>query len=276
MLLLLFQYYKKNFILLLLSCKFDSCTGYFSIPNVPLSTSLLKHGAPLTTTRRCSSSAAGYCRKSYCCAFTSYKSPKEQMLANSGVKEGKYNLLLSPITASNHVIEDSNSTTDVENFKRKNAQLQEDNARLQEQILRQQEHISYIQTRQKIILESFEEKSLFLKEGEEQQKDPEEIEAVTQIDVLDQWCDEVEFSSEECPVEPGVLFQDAVRSRAYWLVGLLAAQSCSGFILAKNEELLHEHPQIVFFLTMLIGAGGNAGNQASVRGMFSFLLLLPN
>ena len=81
-----------------------------------------------------------------------------------------------------------------------------------------------------------------------------------------QWCDEVEVDSEECPVEPGILFQDAVRDRAYWLVGLLAAQSCSGFILARNEELLQNHPEIIFFLTMLIGAGGNAGNQASVRG----------
>lgn len=125
--------------------------------------------------------------------------------------------------------------------------------------------LCYIQMRPKIILESFEEKSLFLNGEEEQQEDAEEIVAVPQIDELDQWCDEVEFSSEECPVEPGVLFQDAVRSRAYWLVGLLAAQSCSGFILAKNEELLQGHPQIVFFLTMLIGAGGNAGNQASVR-----------
>ena len=44
-------------------------------------------------------------------------------------------------------------------------------------------------------------------------------------------------------------------------------QSLSGFILAKNEALLENHPVIIFFLTMLVGAGGNAGNQASVRGM---------
>lgn len=70
----------------------------------------------------------------------------------------------------------------------------------------------------------------------------------------------------ECPVEPNVSFTDALKSRAYWLVGLLAMQSCSGFILARNEVLLQDHPVIIYFLTMLVGAGGNAGNQASVRG----------
>ena len=37
----------------------------------------------------------------------------------------------------------------------------------------------------------------------------------------------------ECPVEPNVSFIDALKSRAYWLVGLLAVQSCSGFILVR-------------------------------------------
>lgn len=69
----------------------------------------------------------------------------------------------------------------------------------------------------------------------------------------------------ECPIEPNISFADALKSRAYWLVGLLALQSCSGFILAKNELLLQNHPVIIYFLTMLVGAGGNAGNQASVR-----------
>lgn len=69
----------------------------------------------------------------------------------------------------------------------------------------------------------------------------------------------------ECPVEPSVTFIDAMKSRASWLVGLLALQSCSGFILSRNELLLQAHPVIIYFLTMLVGAGGNAGNQASVR-----------
>mmetsp|Transcript_42679 Transcript_42679/g.77955 ORF Transcript_42679/g.77955 Transcript_42679/m.77955 type:complete len:286 (+) Transcript_42679:146-1003(+) len=69
----------------------------------------------------------------------------------------------------------------------------------------------------------------------------------------------------ECPIEPNLTFLDAMKSRANWLVGLLALQSCSGFILSRNEMLLQDHPVIVYFLTMLVGAGGNAGNQASVR-----------
>jgi len=68
-----------------------------------------------------------------------------------------------------------------------------------------------------------------------------------------------------CPIEPDISFIDAMRDRAYWLVGLLAFQSCSGFILSRNEALLETHPVIIYFLTMLVGAGGNAGNQASVR-----------
>ena len=60
---------------------------------------------------------------------------------------------------------------------------------------------------------------------------------------------------DECPVEPNISFTDALKSRANWLVGLLALQSCSGFILARNEALLQDHPVIVYFLTMLVGAG---------------------
>jgi hypothetical protein len=69
-----------------------------------------------------------------------------------------------------------------------------------------------------------------------------------------------------CPIEPDISFRAALKDRAYWLVGLLTLQSMSGFILARNEELLQTHPVIVYFLTMLVGAGGNAGNQAAVRG----------
>lgn len=71
---------------------------------------------------------------------------------------------------------------------------------------------------------------------------------------------------EQCPIEPTISFGEALRDRAYWLVGLLLMQSFSGIILSRNEALLADHPVIIFFLTMLVGAGGNAGNQASVRG----------
>ena len=79
-------------------------------------------------------------------------------------------------------------------------------------------------------------------------------------------CDEDDDGT--CPIEPGVSFADALKDRAYWLVGLLTLQSLSGFILARNEMLLQSHPVIIYFLTMLVGAGGNAGNQASVRGKY--------
>lgn len=80
------------------------------------------------------------------------------------------------------------------------------------------------------------------------------------------------FLSEQCPVEPTISFGEALRDRAYWLVGLLLMQSFSGIILSRNEALLADHPVIIFFLTMLVGAGGNAGNQASVRGKWELAM----
>jgi Mg/Co/Ni transporter MgtE len=68
-----------------------------------------------------------------------------------------------------------------------------------------------------------------------------------------------------CPLEPKISFASSVFERGGWLVGLLIFQSFSSYILSANESLLQSHPSIIFFLTMLVGAGGNAGNQASVR-----------
>ena len=59
-------------------------------------------------------------------------------------------------------------------------------------------------------------------------------------------------------------FSDQLKDRAGWLIGLLFLQSCSSFIIAYNEKFLQNHMVIVQFLTMLVGAGGNAGNQAAV------------
>lgn len=72
---------------------------------------------------------------------------------------------------------------------------------------------------------------------------------------------------EECVanIEDESFFRGMI-DRSGWLVGLLILQSCSSFILSHNQGLLEEHIVIVQFLTMLVGAGGNAGNQASVRG----------
>ncbi len=47
--------------------------------------------------------------------------------------------------------------------------------------------------------------------------------------------------------------------RGQWLLGLLALQSLSSFILEANEGLIREHLVITLFLTMLVGAGGNSG-----------------
>lgn len=63
---------------------------------------------------------------------------------------------------------------------------------------------------------------------------------------------------------PGSLPND-LYDRGRWLIGLLVLQSCSSFILANYEKLLAEHQALIYFLTMLVGAGGNAGNQACVK-----------
>lgn len=60
-------------------------------------------------------------------------------------------------------------------------------------------------------------------------------------------------------------FIDQLKERASWLIGLLVLQSCSSFIIQNNQRFLQKHMTIVQFLTMLVGAGGNAGNQAAVR-----------
>ena len=69
----------------------------------------------------------------------------------------------------------------------------------------------------------------------------------------------------DCPLDSNHSFFHSLFDRGGWLCGLLVFQSCSSFILASNQDLISDHPAIVFFLTMLVGAGGNAGNQAAVR-----------
>ena len=98
-------------------------------------------------------------------------------------------------------------------------------------------------------------------------------EEINVADSNELWCDDV-LEDGTCPLEPAISFGEALRDRAYWLVGLLVMQSLSGIILASNEALLANHPEIVYYLTMMVGAGGNAGNQASVRGTYMFLTCL--
>lgn len=52
--------------------------------------------------------------------------------------------------------------------------------------------------------------------------------------------------------------------RAGWLVLLLMCQSTSSVILERFEVLIRTHPVVIYFLTMLVGAGGNAGSQSTV------------
>lgn len=52
--------------------------------------------------------------------------------------------------------------------------------------------------------------------------------------------------------------------RISWLLVLLVLQSLSSFVLKRFELLIIDHPVIILFLTMLVGAGGNAGSQSTV------------
>ncbi|KEG14750.1 putative Mg transporter [Trypanosoma grayi] len=58
---------------------------------------------------------------------------------------------------------------------------------------------------------------------------------------------------------------NVVCQRTVVLIALLLFQSLSQFILEMYEDLISRHVIIPMFLTMLVGAGGNAGNQSTVR-----------
>lgn len=55
------------------------------------------------------------------------------------------------------------------------------------------------------------------------------------------------------------------RADRRWLLGLLVLQSMSSFVLDSYQELLRNHLVVTLFLTMLVGAGGNAGNQSAIK-----------
>jgi Mg/Co/Ni transporter MgtE len=73
------------------------------------------------------------------------------------------------------------------------------------------------------------------------------------------------LSSPSSSPSPGYNYSQIITDRGSWLIGLLIFQSFSSIILSRYEGLLNQHPILVSFLTMLIGAGGNAGGQATVR-----------
>lgn len=61
-----------------------------------------------------------------------------------------------------------------------------------------------------------------------------------------------------------------VWQRGMWLIGLLILQSVSSMILSQYSFMLNQYTIIAVFLTMLIGTGGNAGNQSAtlvIRGL---------
>jgi magnesium transporter len=65
-------------------------------------------------------------------------------------------------------------------------------------------------------------------------------------------------------------FSNLFFHRSIWLGSLLLFQSVSVFILGKYQALTQSHLFLSFFYTMLIGAGGNAGNQSAtlvIRGL---------
>ena len=55
-----------------------------------------------------------------------------------------------------------------------------------------------------------------------------------------------------------------LRERLPWLVGLLLLQSCAALVMDTFEGLLDRHLVIAFFVPMIVGTGGNAGNQPGV------------
>eukprot|EP00755_Sulcionema_specki_P017081 Sspe_Gene.63577::Locus_36600_Transcript_1_1_Confidence_1.000_Length_868::g.63577::m.63577 len=79
------------------------------------------------------------------------------------------------------------------------------------------------------------------------------------------------------PVEPELRPKnDQTPAESIWLlfwkrttvlVTLLLLQSMSQLILERYERLVADHVIVPLFLTMLVGAGGNAGNQATVRAI---------
>jgi len=55
-----------------------------------------------------------------------------------------------------------------------------------------------------------------------------------------------------------------LRGRLPWLVVLLLIQSTAALVMSSFEELLNQELVIAFFVPMIVGTGGNAGNQPGV------------
>ena len=55
-----------------------------------------------------------------------------------------------------------------------------------------------------------------------------------------------------------------IQIRTPWLMCLLLLQSFSALIMGRFDDIFQRHIVIALFVTMIIGAGGNAGNQPGV------------
>jgi hypothetical protein len=121
-------------------------------------------------------------------------------------------------------------------------QLQEENIQLRESLQRVQAENErlHMEFDNRIIMETFEGEAKLRKYAEMTHSN-------SSLTIAEGMLGEEEaelcsLDENACPLEPTVSFGEAFRDRALWLVGLLALQSCSGFILARNEALLTNHP----------------------------------
>lgn len=90
-------------------------------------------------------------------------------------------------------------------------------------------------------------------------------------DIAGMWCDELAEDG-ACPVEPLVSFQEALRDRAYWLVGLLVLQSGSGIILAHNQDLLANHSASKLLGSLLINRSFGKEYRFELNSVHFFFL----
>jgi hypothetical protein len=128
--------------------------------------------------------------------------------------------------------------------------LQKENQLLKQSLQQLELENDRLHKSSRIVLENFEGEGK-LRQVKEKYKDGSELNLPGEDpDIYNDpslWCDELE--DDACPLEPTVSFGQALRDRAYWLVGLLVLQSLSGIILSRNEALLDNHPFSKFITT---------------------------
>jgi len=71
--------------------------------------------------------------------------------------------------------------------------------------------------------------------------------------------------SSDLSFTPDLSVADEAWARGRWLLALLVLQSTSSMVLDSYQQLLKDHLVVTLFLTMLVGAGGNAGNQSAIK-----------